>query len=596
MENSDIRTALDRAVEHLLSLRSPDGTWTGELSSSALSTAIAAFALAKAAPGKHTDLTDRGLNWLITHANENGSWGDTTDSPSNISRTLLCWSALSLLPDNHPQRESSTGRTEAWLTEEIGGLAPADIVRAVLKCYGNDRTFSVPILTMCAMAGRLGNAPDCWELVPQIPFELAVLPHQLFRLLRMHVVSYAIPALISMGLARHVNKPEPTRGIALVRRAVTGPVLRILRRIQPSNGGFLEAAPLTGFVAMSMAAAGHSESEVTRKAVEFLKTSVRPDGSWPIDSNLGTWVTTLSIKALSGTDSFHQSFSAREQQSLCSRLISQQSDSVHPYTHAAPGGWAWTGLPGAVPDADDTAGALLAIFRLSSSSDSTGPALAAAARGLRWLIELQNSDGGIPTFCRGWGKLPFDRSSPDISAHALLAFDRWYDAMPPSFQGRLDEAMHRIVTYLQSAQSAEGCWIPLWFGNQHVKDKHNPVYGTALVTSALRRITPGRLPRTDDLMTEGCAWLAATQNNDGGWGGDAAAPSSIEETALAVSALSGTTFHDKAMRGTQWLVDHTAACTRFTPTPIGLYFANLWYSETLYPIIFTIDALNRVLQ
>jgi len=32
-----------------------------------------------------------------------------------------------------------------------------------------------------------------------------------------------------------------------------------------------------------------------------------------------------------------------------------------PYTSASPGGWGWSDLSGAVPDVDDTAGALLAL-------------------------------------------------------------------------------------------------------------------------------------------------------------------------------------------------------------------------------------------
>ena len=38
---------------------------------------------------------------------------------------------------------------------------------------------------------------------------------------------------------------------------------------------------------------------------------------------------------------------------------------------------------------------------------------------LDWLIHLQNRDGGWPTFCRGWGALPFDRSGCDLTAHVL---------------------------------------------------------------------------------------------------------------------------------------------------------------------------------
>src|SRR5262249_3708503 len=49
----------------------------------------------------------------------------------------------------------------------------------------------------------------------------------------------------------------------------------------------------------------------------------------------------------------------------------------------------------------------------------------AAKAGVSWLLDLQNRDGGWPTFCRGWGHLPFDRSSADISAHALRAFAAW---------------------------------------------------------------------------------------------------------------------------------------------------------------------------
>ena len=58
---------------------------------------------------------------------------------------------------------------------------------------------------------------------------------------------------------------------------------------------------------------------VVRLGLRFLLDSARSDGSWPIDTNLATWVTTL----------------------------------------AAPGGWAWTDLSGGVPDADGTAGAVL---------------------------------------------------------------------------------------------------------------------------------------------------------------------------------------------------------------------------------------------
>ena len=95
-----------------------------------------------------------------------------------------------------------------------------------------------------------------------------------------------------------------------------------------------------------------------------------------------------------------------------------------------PGGWAWTDLPGGVPETDDTAGALIALAR----GRHRYPQLKqhrlqlAARRGVEWLLELQNSDGGWPTFCRGWSMLPFDRSATDVTAHAVRALAAWQKA------------------------------------------------------------------------------------------------------------------------------------------------------------------------
>src|SRR5439155_12512843 len=160
--------------------------------------------------------------------------------------------------------------------------------------------------------------------------------------------------------------------------------------------------PLTGFVTMSLAEMGLIDHPVTRRGVEFIVASARwdvpiptelasvargllhydtPDESkrsaearepptqgrwgegkstcsWPIDTNLATWVTTLAINAL-GDD---VPLDARP--GLRAWLLRQQYRVVHPYTNAAPGGWAWTDLPGGVPDGDDTPGAMLALMNL----------------------------------------------------------------------------------------------------------------------------------------------------------------------------------------------------------------------------------------
>jgi squalene-hopene/tetraprenyl-beta-curcumene cyclase len=45
--------------------------------------------------------------------------------------------------------------------------------------------------------------------------------------------------------------------------------------------------------------------------------------------------------------------------------------------------------------------------------------------------------------------------------------------------------------------------------------------------------------------------------------------------------------------GLGWLLEKIASDEWQRPSPIGFYFAKLWYYERLYPIIFTIAALGR---
>jgi len=42
-----------------------------------------------------------------------------------------------------------------------------------------------------------------WADVPPLPFELACVPQRFYRFIGLPVVSYAIPALVAMGQARH---------------------------------------------------------------------------------------------------------------------------------------------------------------------------------------------------------------------------------------------------------------------------------------------------------------------------------------------------------------------------------------------------------
>ncbi len=156
---------------------------------------------------------------------------------------------------------------------------------------------------------------------------------------------------------------------------------------------------------------------------------------------------------------------------------------------------------------------------------------------------------------------------------------------------RYDRAATRGLRYLTRHQRPDGSWLPLWFGNQHAPDDENPTYGTARVLAAYRDLDMMR----SEPARRGVGWLLAAQNGDGGWGAGSGTPSSVEETALAVEVLldAGSQAEEAVNNGLGWLVQQVESGGLYNPTPIGFYFAKLWYFEKLYPIIFTVAALGR---
>lgn len=576
----------DVVTRHLLAERRGAAYWEGELASSALATATALAALRRAGrlgllPQDAVDGPCRkALRWLLADQNEDGSWGDAPGCRGNVSATYLVLAVLSDCAGTEPLVVEACDRARDY-------LARAGELRALRERYGDDRTFVVPILAFLAMHGLLD-----WSQVPGLPFELGILPHRLLRRFKVGVVSYALPALIAIGYA-----VARRRGGTSLRRlcwpVVVPLALRRLARLQPESGGYLEAVPLTAFVTLSLMEVGEGESSVVSRGLRFLLDLQRSDGSWPVDANLSCWVTSLSLQALQQVQEIAETYGDQIAASV-RWLLERQCRSRHPYTDAAPGGWGWSHLSGSVPDVDDTSAALLAL----SPHGSKPEVREAAFHGIDWLLGVQNSDGGWPTFCRGWGWLPFDRSAPDLTAHALRALAAWLDRTEGRRRRRLTEAIGAGLRYLRRVQHADGTFVPLWFGNEWQAREENPVYGSARVLSAYVELKARGLLDDPDLeaMERTRGWLVAARNGDGSWGGDVGLPGTVEETALALAALAP---DDAVPVGwleptLTWLQNRVDTADRLAPAPIGLYFAKLWYFERLYPVVFLAMGLGAL--
>ena len=550
------RQTLNGLRTELLNERVKEGYWEGKLSPSSLSTATAVSAISATLIHMSTDQSldveaeqsdqfkaaaSKGIQALQNQQNTDGGFGDTDRSHSNIATSYLVLAASSLarqaIGESLPSHQ--TEKLEQYI-EKTGAF------EALKERYGTDKTFVVPILTNLAIAGIVP-----WDEVPALPFEAAAFPQSMYRLLRMPVVSYAVPALVAIGQIRHYHGPKAFFPVRWIRSRLINRTMSVLLRMQPQSGGFLEATPLTAFVVMSLAATGRSQCQVSKNGLQFLLDSMDEDGLWPIDTNLATWVTSLSMHALSCDPEDDGTWCT---DSLIQWHLSCQHLNRHPFTGAEPGGWGWSDLSGAVPDSDDTPAAILALSEARRwRTQDNDEMKAAIERAVRWLELLQNRNGGWPTFCRGWGKLPFDRSSNDLTAHAmraLLAASAILDRKPDKTS--LDRARRFLINHQQS----DGSWLPLWFGNQDREDESNPIYGTAKVLAAAVHFLD------DSAVDRATNYLICQQNHDGGWGGGpsltqwleqsessetsgersrvgkiSATVSSIEETALALDSL-----------------------------------------------------------
>jgi squalene-hopene/tetraprenyl-beta-curcumene cyclase len=687
--------AHDRVRADLLAERTLGGHWVGELASSPLATATAISALTLAHGSRpeerHNDLATasrridaehvvRGslselivesLHWLAQRQNDDGGWGDTDGGRSNPAATMLVQAAfrLTCVPAKY---EGMTERAEEYI-ESQGGVA------ALKKWYGKDKTMLAPVLATSALAGLLP-----WRQVPALPFELACLPQAWHPRLRLPVVSCAIPALVAVGQLKFHHDSPQNPATRLARMTARKPSLAAVARMQPESGGFLEATPLTSFVVMSLASMGLTDHPIVERGIEFLLASVRSDASWPIDTNLATWNTTLAMNALASNEpqstreqshsspddvgtinnAWHETLRTDElnvetvvmhaapnrsahdhegnddlnrqelkqfDEKCLDWLLGCQRFDLHPATGAKPGGWSWTDLAGGAPDADNTAGALLA---LAHRRDNCPPLkqhrLRLAARhAVEWLLELQNTDGGWPTFCRGWSALPFDRSASDLTAHVIRALAVWQrvwktdppaadnltETSPATLDSRLTSAINAGVAFLAHQQRNDGSFVPLWFGNQHHPEGHNLVYGTARVLSMCAEL--GTLD--SEMAQHAACWLLGVQHANGGWGPPRSSPAtslsniyrpnaaraedalasfcSVEETALAIEALlplaeSNQLCARSVQNGLNWLMDAVEQGRLGQPAPIGFYFAKLWYHERLYPMVFAASALN----
>jgi squalene-hopene/tetraprenyl-beta-curcumene cyclase len=313
------------------------------------------------------------------------------------------------------------------------------------------------------------------------------------------------------------------------------------------------------------------------------------------------WDTCLTLSGLiqGGAGPDEQAALSRAARWLLGREVRRRGDWAVK-NRAAPGGWAFEFRNAFYPDVDDTAMALMVLQsgRLADAPEGR----AAVERGLRWMLGMQNRDGGWASFDRDNDKqwlthVPFadhnamiDPSTADITGRVLECLSHFdgYDTRHP--------IVKRALSFVRGAQEPDGSWFGRWGVNY--------IYGTWQVLRGLKCIGED-MERS--YVRRAARWLTERQNPDGGWGESIASyadptqrgigPSTPSQTAWALMGLiSAYQTDSQAVRaGVRYLLQQQREDGGWDQEPwTGTGFPRVFYlSYEYYKIYFPLMALGQ---
>jgi squalene-hopene/tetraprenyl-beta-curcumene cyclase len=565
------RTALDRAVSHLLGLQDQQGWWKGELETNV--TMDAEDLLLREFLGVRTaEQTAAAARWIRSCQRADGTWANFRGGDGDLSTTVEAYVALRLAGDD--PGASHMARAALWIRECGGIPATRVFTRIWLALFGEWSWDDLPVIPpeiIYLPAWFPLNVYDwgCWARQTIVPLTIVsslrpvrALP---FGLTELHPAAGTQPIAGAIAKAAPGVGPrfDPTtaafrgldralhayhrRGLRLrPARAVREAALRrsaewiIARQERDGCWGGIQPPWVYSLIALHLLGYGLDHPVISRGVAGLDRFTIweqSPDG--PVRRleacQSPVWDTVLAMIALedAGLPAGHPAL-LRAARWVLDEEIPGPGDWQVRRLGLAPGGWAFEFDNDYYPDVDDTAEVLLALGRVAWPSENGGPAAdaqrgagvaapasvgdrqraaGATARALRWLEGMQSRDGG-------WGAFDADNTSSLVAKLPFCDFGAVTDPPSADVTAHVVEALasaglgqtraaRRGVAWLLRAQESDGSWFGRWGANY--------VYGTGAVVPALiaAGVRPGKPP-----VRRALEWLVARQNADGGWGED----------------------------------------------------------------------------
>lgn len=630
--STPLRSAITAARRRLLALQRQDGHWVGELEGDTI--LESEYVLLMAFLGREREeRVSRAAAYVLSQQLPDGGWNNYPDGPAELSVSVKAYFALKLT--GHDPDAPYMRRARAVI-RSLGGAAGCN---SFTKFY-------------LALLGQFPYA-NC----PAVPPEIMLLPRwAYFNIYAMSSWTRTIVVPLSIFYAhkpvRHLppelgvrelflDPPEtplwphpPTRrwltwtnvflaADALFKRVDgwgLGPIRRLalrraadwmLARFADSDGVGAIFPPMI-YTVICLRCLGYSDgSPEMRWALRQLEElMIEERGTVRLQPCFSpVWDTALSTIALAdaGVAGWRPPL-AKAARWLLTKEVRRTGDWSLACPELEPAGWFFEYRNGFYPDTDDTAMVLMALARSGhgyarrpGTDDRSDEPAAPARRGLRWLLGMQNRDGGWAAFDREINhdlltRVPFadhnamlDPSCPDITGRALEALGH-YGARVGT------RAIDRGVAFLRRTQERRGGWIGRWGVNY--------IYGTWQVLQGLRAVG---FDMSDPMVRRAVDWLKRVQQPGGGWGESCRTyddPSlagqgtpTASQTAWAILGLlaSGEAGSPEVLAGIDYLVATQQADGNWREDQFtGTGFPKVFYLKYhMYRLYFPLMALSR---
>jgi squalene-hopene/tetraprenyl-beta-curcumene cyclase len=575
----DVRRTILSAQDRLLRIQHKDGHWCGELEGDTI--LESEYILTMHFIGRTDDERLRkAANYIRRKALPEGGWAIYEGGSAEVSASVKAYFVLKLLGDDPNAPHMKRAREVIC---DLGGL---DAANSFTRIY----------------LAIFGQYP--WERCPAVPPEIILLPlsapinlYEMSSWTRGIVVPLAIiwaskpycrvPGRANIGELLLDKSPNISarRGFWKSFFKTTDATLKLIERkgwsptrekalkaceqwmiehFQKSDGiGAIFPPIINSIIALRCLGYANDHPLTASQLRELKKLEIEEDDTMRVAPCFSpVWDTALAINALveSGLPSDHAGL-VKAARWILDREVKEFGDWKVKNPEGPPGGWYFEYANEFYPDVDDTFQVLTSLSRVRLPDEQDDCRKREAMdRALRWVVTMQNKDGGWASFDKDCDEqfltqIPFadhnamiDPSTSDITGRGLETFARL------GFKGD-HPIIQKAIAFISREQERDGTWFGRWGVNY--------IYGTWLALHGLKSV--GEDMMEPQYQASGC-WLRSIQNADGGWGescrsyDDAAykglGPSTPSQTAWALMGLMATEDDSEGLhRGIRYLLD-----------------------------------------